>query len=103
MHAAIVTGVSRGLGAALAAGLLRRKFKVLGIGRVSKSELTGDDYDFVRFDLADAAGLDEALSPAFTRLAKSRPESVCLINNAAVAGPVGTIGRLKASEIASSL
>jgi hypothetical protein len=31
-HAAIVAGISRGLGAALAAGLLGLGFKVMGIG-----------------------------------------------------------------------
>jgi NAD(P)-dependent dehydrogenase (short-subunit alcohol dehydrogenase family) len=103
MHAAIVTGVSRGLGAALAAELLRRRFAVLGIGRSSHAELAGPDYAFARFDLADASRIDEALAPAFARIAQAKPESVCLVNNAAVAGPVGTVGKLSAPEIATSI
>jgi benzil reductase ((S)-benzoin forming) len=103
MHAAIITGVSRGLGASLAAGLLGRNFKVLGIGRTSKPELEGDNYEFLRFDLADAARADEALLPAFAALAQAKPASVCLVSNAAVAGPVGTLGRLAAAELVSSL
>ena len=51
MHAAIVTGVSRGLGAALAAALLERDFVVLGVGRGSHPRLTGERYRFVRFEL----------------------------------------------------
>jgi len=102
MHAAIVTGVSRGLGAALAAGLVERRFMVLGIGRATKSGLEGN-YRFARFDLADAGGVDAALRPAFAELAAAEPESVCLLNNAAVAGPVGTLGKLAASDIASSI
>jgi benzil reductase ((S)-benzoin forming) len=101
MHAAIITGVSRGLGAALAAGLLKRNFKVLGIGRTSK--LTSPNYEFVGFDLGAAARVDEALSSALAEVAQAKPASVCLINNAAVAGPVGTLGRLVAGEVASSL
>ncbi len=103
MHAAIVTGVSRGLGAALAAALLQRHFAVLGIGRSSQADLAGSSYSFTRFDLADAAGVDDALAPAFTKLSKSQPQSICLINNAALAGPVGTLGKLAARDVASSL
>ena len=54
MQAAIVTGVSRGLGAALASELLERGFTVLGIGRASNPALKGASYAFVRFDLAEA-------------------------------------------------
>ena len=103
MHAAIVTGVSRGLGAALAEQLLHRGFSVLGIGRASHASLSGASYAFTGFDLADAARADETLTPAFAALAKSRPESVCLVNNAALAGPVGTLGKLAAGEVAASL
>jgi NAD(P)-dependent dehydrogenase (short-subunit alcohol dehydrogenase family) len=102
-HAAIVTGVSRGLGAALAATLLERGFTVLGIGRASNPALTGASYAFVRFDLADAARVDEALAPALRGLQESKPASVCLLNNAATAGPVGTLGRLAADAIAASI
>jgi benzil reductase ((S)-benzoin forming) len=101
MHAVIVTGVSRGLGAALAAGLLQRDFKVLGIGRARKPE--GASYDFVQFDLAQADGVDDALGPVFGSLARVKPASVCLINNAALAGPVGTMGKLASGEVAASL
>jgi len=42
--AAIVTGVSRGLGAALATELLERGFMVVGIGRTGNPALTGQNY-----------------------------------------------------------
>jgi benzil reductase ((S)-benzoin forming) len=103
MHAAIVTGVSRGLGAALAAALLERDFAVLGVGRASHPRLTGERYRFGRFDLTDAARVDEILGPAFSAVADTKPASICLLNNAATAGPVGTLGRLAAGEIASSI
>ena len=103
MHAAIVTGVSRGLGAALAAELLGREFTVLGVGRSSHADLGGAHYALARLDLADAARVDEALEDAFARLADARPESVCLINNAALAGPVGTLGKLASRDVAAGL
>jgi benzil reductase ((S)-benzoin forming) len=102
MHAAIVTGVSRGLGRALAAALLGRDFAVLGVGRSSAPELRGS-YEFVRFDLAQPDEADDRLADAFSGLARRKPDSVCLVNNAALAGPVGTLGRLDAREVASSL
>jgi NAD(P)-dependent dehydrogenase (short-subunit alcohol dehydrogenase family) len=101
-HAAIVTGVSRGLGAALAGELLERGFTVLGIGRVSNTTLTGDRYRFVEFDLVEAAHI-ETMAPAFEELKERRPASVCLVNNAATVRPVGTLGRLAAEEIGSAL
>jgi benzil reductase ((S)-benzoin forming) len=101
--AAIVTGVSRGLGAALAHELLERGFTVLGIGRTSNREPTADRYRFVHFDLADSANIDTALAPMFLDLKKRRPASVCLLNNAATVDGVGTLGRLAAEEIASAL
>jgi NAD(P)-dependent dehydrogenase (short-subunit alcohol dehydrogenase family) len=102
-HAAIVTGVSRGLGAALATALLERGFTVLGIGRASNPALTGASYSFARLDLADAGRVDDALTPALRALHESKPASVCLLNNAATAGPVGTLGRLAADAVAGSI
>ena len=101
--AAIVTGVSRGLGAVLATELLERGFMVVGIGRTGNPALTGQNYEFVCFDLADAAGIDTALAPALEGLRQCRPASVCLLNNAAAISAVGTLGRLAASEITSAL
>ena len=103
MDAAIVTGVSRGLGAALAVALLERGFSVLGIGRSGNPALTGARYVFARLDLADAGRVDEVLAQPFRALADSRPASVCLLNNAATAGPVGTLGTLAAADVATSL
>jgi benzil reductase ((S)-benzoin forming) len=102
-HAAIVTGVSRGLGAALAAELLERGFTVVGIGRSSNPALVGQQhYEFVHFDLADSAGIDTALAPTLEALNERRPASVCLLNNAA-GGSVGVLGRRAASEITAEL
>ena len=103
MHSAIVTGVSRGLGEALARLLLERGFRVVGVGRRSSPLLAGGGYRFAACDLGDVAAIDAALDGAFTDLAAAKPESVCLINNAAVAGPVGVIGQLGAADIEASL
>ena len=57
MRCVIVTGVSRGLGAALARVLLGREAVVLGVGRSSAADLQGERYRFVQCDLADVPGI----------------------------------------------
>src|ERR1700675_4996314 len=103
MKTAIVTGVSRGLGEALARALLAGGFAVTGIGRASGAALSGASYRFVACDLAHTVTIDAALTPAFRAIADARPEFLCLINNAATAGPVGTIGSLEAEALAASM
>ena len=103
MKTAIVTGVSRGLGEALARTLLAGGFAVTGIGRASAATLTAANYRFVVCDLADPINIDAALTPAFRDIADARPEFLCLINNAATAGPVGTIGSLDGVALAASM
>lgn len=103
MKTAIVTGVSRGLGESLARVLLARGFAVTGIGRASAATLSGPSYSFVACDLADTPAIDAVLAPAFRAIAGARPEFLCLINNAAVAGPVGTMGSLESQALAASI
>jgi benzil reductase ((S)-benzoin forming) len=103
MKTAIVTGVSRGLGEALARTLLAGGFAVTGIGRASAAALTAPNYRFVVCDLGDTINIDAALTPAFRAIADARPELLCLINNAATAGPVGTIGSLDGDALAASM
>ena len=103
MRAAIVTGVSRGLGESLAETLLQRGFTVLGAGRANSARLTGDRYRFVRIDLGDTTHIDAVLAPSFRALAGEKPVSVCLINNAALARPVGVLGTLDDADAATSL
>ena len=103
MQAAMITGVSRGLGEALAAELLARGWNVLGVGRKSGARLAGARYRFVELDLADVGKIDATLSAPITDIRSSHPASVVCINNAAIAGPVGVGGRLTAHDIASSL
>jgi len=100
---AIVTGVSRGLGAALAAECLARGYRVLGIGRSSAAALQGPAYTFVACDLVDAASIDAAGADAFATLAASRPTHATLVNNAATAGPAGVFGALGSTDIAASI
>jgi len=103
MKNAIVTGVSRGLGEALAAALLERGVTVTGVGRRSSTRLASERYRFVSCDLADAGAIEAALIPTLDAIAGLRSEYVCLVNNAATAEPVGVIGSMASDAIVASL
>ncbi len=103
MHAAIVTGVSRGLGEALAAVMLARGFTVLGVGRAASPRLKSKRFHLAACDLSQPALLAAAITPLLRLVAEGKPASVTLVNNAAVATPTGVLGRLDASAIATAL
>jgi benzil reductase ((S)-benzoin forming) len=99
---AIVTGVSQGLGEALAYNLLGRDFAVVGIARADNARLHRANYRFVACDLANAAAIDVRLTETFAAVAVAKPEAVYLINNAASAGPAGVLGQLDAEDLLTS-
>ena len=102
--AAIVTGVSRGLGEALAATLLARGFIVLGVGRTTAGPaLSSAGFRFARCELAEPAAIAAAVGPAFKALADEGVASVTLINNAAVSGTPGRAGKLDMTNVLASL
>ena len=103
MRCVIVTGVSRGLGAALARALVERGATVLGVGRSSVPGLEGERYRFAACDLADVAGIDAAVGPALTALAALTPKAVCLVNNAATTEPIGPTATHDSAAVARSL
>lgn len=100
---AIVTGVSRGLGEALALDLLQRGWRVLGIARHDSPRLAHAGYAFAAVDLADAQHLEARLAPSFSAAAARAPSAAVLVNNAAGAGPVGVFGALHGPDIAASI
>lgn len=102
MQLGIVTGVSRGLGEALALDLLARGFIVVGVGRAASAKLKGTLYLHASCDLARPAQIAATVTPALRAAAGRKPTSVTLINSAAVASPTGLFGRLDAAEIESA-
>ena len=107
---AVITGHSRGLGAALASQLLREGWAVLGISRgAGPSSLKADaahgrgTFSQVSLDLADAHALQEFLSSPTLQDQFSGRQSVLLMNNAGLLGPVERIGQQGASAIVQSV
>lgn len=94
MIKAIVTGHSRGVGAAVAANLLAREIAVLGIARHGHPDLAARHagrLTEVALDLADAAALVRWLdSDALAHFAADAG-TLLLVNNAGLLAPVGAL------------
>ncbi|MBD2714766.1 SDR family NAD(P)-dependent oxidoreductase [Microvirga sp. STR05] len=91
MHYYIITGASRGLGKALAEGLLRQPgTSVLGVSRHATIE--HERYQHQPLDLSDMLAVQNNLFKVFP----ARPDaaSLTLINNAGVLGEIGYVGAL---------
>src|SRR5690606_31714017 len=91
---AIVTGHSRGLGAAIAGELLERGIPVLGLARRGNAELAaqhGDKLAEVVLDLADSAALATWLAGSALGDWMADGEQVLLVNNAGTLQPMGPL------------
>jgi len=103
MKTVIITGVSRGLGEALALALLKLDYQLIGLGRTSNQQFAGHgNYRFIECDLSDP-GIMDGIAILFSELAAVEYAQIVLINNAATASPVGVLGRLSYKEIQQSL
>ncbi|MEM1417154.1 MAG: SDR family oxidoreductase [Myxococcota bacterium] len=96
----LVSGVSRGLGAAIAARLLRDGYRVAGIAR-SRSEAVeglgaehGERFAFVQADLGEL----EAIPGLVRQVTKAHGPLHGLVNNAAVGGD-GLLATMHATDI----
>lgn len=83
---AIVTGVSRGLGEAIAKAFLEEGYAVTGIGR--SSEISHPEFSFLELDLQDHAAVEAFEFP------KLDAEEVILVNNAGILGEVKRISAM---------
>ncbi len=104
----IVTGVSRGIGAAIAAQRFADGIPVIGFARGSHPPFeTGEAagrYEGHRLDLADPVAVDAASARLVERLA-SRPEwrRIDLINNAGTVDPIGSLAGLDVAAADTAL
>ncbi|MGU7769996.1 SDR family oxidoreductase [Burkholderia sp. MR1-5-21] len=91
---AIVTGHTRGLGAALAELLLQRGVAVLGLSRSRHPSLgaqAGDRFAEVELDLSDPARVEAWLASDALRSFVDGASTVLLFNNAGTVEPIGPL------------
>lgn len=102
MIKAIVTGHSRGLGAAIATRLLAQGIPVLGLARRGNAALSGR-IEQVTLDLADGAALSQWLESGALDAFAADADPLLLINNAGLLAPVGALAAQPAAAIAQSV
>jgi benzil reductase ((S)-benzoin forming) len=103
---AIVTGHTRGLGAALVQTLLSRGIGVLAVSRRRNAELAVHQTDAlqeVELDLADLGALDAWLADRPLQAFSARADRVLLINNAGVLAPVGSLADQQIDAVARAV
>lgn len=104
----IVTGASRGLGAAMAEQLLAPDRKVIGVARTPNHALAvlarekGAELDWYLHDLSEVVATDTLAASICAALPRDATRYV-LINNAGIADPVGPVAKLDAARAAAAL
>jgi benzil reductase ((S)-benzoin forming) len=93
LRLAIITGGSRGLGAALCEMYSKRAWRVVEFSRTAPHPFS------VHVDLSDARNAAEAFDRTLAPLAALSISEVVAVNNAAVLGPVGAVERSSPGEI----
>jgi benzil reductase ((S)-benzoin forming) len=88
---AILTGHTRGLGAALADNLIGRGIAVLGVSRTCSAVHASALLQEVELDLADISALQMWIETGVLKRFVDGAHSVLLINNAGMLQPVGSI------------
>lgn len=90
----IVTGVSRGLGKAIAEYFLSKGESVIGVGRSHSIER--EHFRFLECDLSDSSMVEALTFPAFD-------QAVTLINNAGIIGNIQRLSDQRSIDLANVL
>lgn len=103
MKAALVTGVSRGIGEAVAQALLLAGWHVYGFSR-GRCPLEHENFVHIPVDLRDPLAAEKAVRTAVASLkAAGGLVRAALVNNAAVLGPVGDFSLSGAGAVSAAL
>lgn len=106
MRYAVITGVSKGLGESVAKLFLESGINVIGISRSKNEELTTyADQNNVIFqhyscDLGDLESLENTVSAIGNQIFAADPDSIYLVNNAAVLEPIAQATNIKNADLA---
>jgi benzil reductase ((S)-benzoin forming) len=95
----LITGTSKGIGEAVAQNLLEKGHTVLGISRSVPDKLTSKRFYHLVFDLNNTAQINQIMEKVDEIVDNRSYDFICLINNASVAEPLGSIEKCPATEI----
>jgi benzil reductase ((S)-benzoin forming) len=102
---AIITGASKGLGAAIAKRLMNERIAVISVSRTENEELkrfaseTGTYYRHYSCNLALETEVQEVFMEISHCIFQKDPSEIILINNAGVVEPIHTVGNLDQTPI----
>lgn len=105
MRHVIITGASRGLGAALARTLMSPQTGLFCVSRslneelINESSAAGVPLHWIQADLAETLSIEAFMGSIADRIGVDDPEAIALVNNAAVLTPLGEIGTGGADEL----
>lgn len=99
MHYTIITGGSRGLGAAFVRAFTDKNHRVYAISRSKPA----DPCEWIEADLSDAEQTENSMNQVFETVEPGDLSSLVLINNAGVLGPIGQIEQADRSQITTNL
>lgn len=97
----LITGTSKGIGAALARKILREGNTVLGISRNRPDAITAKGYHHLSFDLTDTSRISQIMDKTNEIAEKQSFAFVCLVNNASAIEPIGAIENCPPDQIES--
>jgi benzil reductase ((S)-benzoin forming) len=97
----LITGTSKGIGAAVAQKILQEGHTVLGVSRNRPDQLTSPNYHHLSLDLADTSRFDRIMEKANEIVDQQGFDFLCLINNASATEPMGPVETLNPDAIES--
>ena len=95
----LITGTSRGIGAALAQKILEEGHTVLGVSRNRADTLKSPKYHHLSFDLSDTPHINQIMVKVNEIVEGQSFDFICLINNASAVEPIGPIENCPPNEI----
>ncbi|SDC76120.1 benzil reductase ((S)-benzoin forming) [Terribacillus halophilus] len=105
MKTAVVTGASRGLGEAIAKQLMDKGMQVIGVARRNSDELSSYEgkenagYAYQYGDLQDTSACARVFEEMAASIFSKASDTVYLINNAGVVGPIATADSYSLEEL----
>lgn len=104
MKLAIITGISRGLGEAIATLFMKKGIHVIGISRKefdlhNEAKTYGVEYLDIACDLGNISEVDKLCAQISQKFTDLQPEACYLVNNAAILEPIDQAMNIESKDI----